>query len=948
MNILYNIRIRIIVGLIFLSYFSSAQVIVTDPAFPTADDSVKITFDSQSGSAGLANYSGDVYAHVGVITDLSTSPSDWKYVKTNWGQNTPETKLTKVGSFAYEFTIAPDIRTYFGVPASEKILKIALVFRSAAEVGGSWLTGKNTDGSDIFVAVYEPGLQIALSKPINGFELVEFNDTLDLNLTATGADSVFLFANNVKIKSDSGNVLLDTILANQYNKLWIKGAAKDTLNNYVVDSFYYFVRKPVSIEPLPAGIKEGINYLDTHRVVLCLYAPLKSYAFVIGDFNDWQIDSGFYMKQTPDSNYFWLEISNLQSTKEYIFQYLIDGDIKVGDPYAEKVSDPWNDSYITAATYPNMLDYPKNKTSGVATVLQIKQAKYQWIDTSFVAPKQEDLIIYELLVRDFVKEHTFEAVLDSINYFKRLGINAIELMPVNEFEGNSSWGYNPNYYFAVDKYYGPKNSFKKFVDVCHQNGIAVILDVVYNHSFGTSPYVLMWWDHDNNRPASNSPFFNPIPKHDYNVGYDMNHESMVTRKYISRSLKFWLEEFKVDGFRFDLSKGFTQKNTLGNVGAWGQYDAARIHTLEAYKDTIQSVNPNAYTILEHFADNSEEKDLSGRGMMLWGNLNHSYSEAAMGYNAAGKSDFSWISYQKRGWTQAHVVGYMESHDEERLMYKCDQWGGGDGDYSTKVKSTGLLRMQLDAIFFLTIPGPKMIWQFGELGYDYSIDYNGRTGEKPIMWDYYSNANRKRVYDFYGSLSALRTQYPVFQTTNYTLDVSTEMKRIVLLDSVMNVLIIGNFDVKRGDIIPDFPAIGYWYDYFSGDSLMIKDVLKPISLAPGEYHLYTDVKLAKPNFNDTLWSPPLPEIPAGISEVYPNPTNSSFTISINTGTIAETKVEIMINDMNGAVVYEYTTTIPGQGNIHINNAHYLKSGLYFVHIIAAGYNETKKLIIFNQK
>ena len=79
------------------------------------------------------------------------------------------------------------------------------------------------------------------------------------------------------------------------------------------------------------------------------------------------------------------------------------------------------------------------------------------------------------------------------NYIERLEINAIELMPTNEFEGNSSWGYNPNYYFAPDKYYGPRNNFKAFVDACHERGIAVIIDLVLNHAYGSCPFVQMYW-----------------------------------------------------------------------------------------------------------------------------------------------------------------------------------------------------------------------------------------------------------------------------------------------------------------------------------------------------------------------------------------------------------------------------------------------------------------------
>jgi len=928
---------------IFLTISITAQLIVTQPSFPLDSDSIVITFNSAEGSAGLANYNGDVYLHTGVITNQSTSPSDWKYVKTNWGENTPATKMTKIGNNLYQIKLSPDIRSYYSVPSSEKIEKIAIVFRSDVAVGGSYLEGKTADGSDIFIDVYEPGLQLSMNKPAGGFALVEFNDTFIVNLTATYADSVFLFVNGVLSKSDTGNVLVDTVIANQYNRLWIKAQAKDAANSIVADSFYLFVREPVSIEPLPTGIKEGINYINNSTVVLCLYAPEKSFAFVLGDFNDWSLDSAFYMKQTPDSNYFWLEISNLVDTTEYIFQYLIDGEIKVGDPYAEKVSDPWNDSYISDATYPNMLVYPKNKTSGIATVLQIKQKEYNWITTNFTPPREKDLVVYELLVRDFMEAHTFEAVIDSLHYLKSLGINAIELMPVNEFEGNSSWGYNPNYYFAVDKYYGTKNSLKKLIDICHQNGIAVILDVVYNHSFGTSPYVMMWWDKANNRPAPNNPFFNSIPKHDFNVGFDFNHESIATKKYISRALKFWLDEFRIDGYRFDLSKGFTQKNSLGNVSLWGQYDPSRINILNSYVDTIWSVNPKAYVILEHFADNSEEKTLSNRGFMLWGNSNYNYNEAAMGYFDSGKSDFSWISYKERGWSQPKVMGYMESHDEERLMYKCSQWGNTNGSYSIKEVKTYMQRASLDAMFFLTIPGPKMIWQFGELGYDISIDFNGRTGEKPIKWDYMQSNDRYNTYLVYSALNKLRTEESnCFQTADFDLNVSGKIKTIVLKDTSMNAVVVGNFDVEYDTLTMFFPHSGKWYDYLSGKEIEVKNNKFLFYLRAGEYHMLIDKKKDVPQWIIQPMNIIVDELKfEGKMEIMPNPNDGNFYIFID----SENDVELSFYDISGKSIGTFKVSGGEKRRVNVNDyTMNFRSGFYFCKMYDGEKIVTKKFIV----
>ena len=146
-------------------------------------------------------------------------------------------------------------------------------------------------------------------------------------------------------------------------------------------------------------------------------------------------------------------------------------------------------------------------------------------------------------------------------------------------------------------------------------------------------------------------------------------------------------------------------------------------------------------ILEHFGPNNEENELANYGMMLWGNNNYNYAEAAMGYT----SDLTSVSYLGRGWSVPNLVSYMESHDEERLMYKTITYGNAAGNYNTQNLKIALKRMELDALFFLTVPGPKMIWQFGELGYDVSIDFGGRTSEKPIRWDYQADPDRHRLY-----------------------------------------------------------------------------------------------------------------------------------------------------------------------------------------------------------
>ena len=680
--------------LLVLGFISSifSQLVVTDPPLPVSNQAVSVTFDATLGDGGLAGYTGDVYAHTGMITENSISGSDWKYVKTNWGQNSADTKLTRIGPDLYQLDIGPDIREYYGVPGNEEILQMAFVFRSGVEVGGSYLTGKTESNGDIFVDVYEEGLSVSITKPALRPTLLELNDTLIVEISANDSDTIAYFNNGSFIKKIAGTMLTDTIIADQYGKFWLKAIATND-GGEAVDSTYYFVRSEVVVEDVPAGIRDGINYLDGSTVVLCLPAPGKEYIFVIGDFSNWELGDDTYLKQTPDGERFWVEISGIEPGKEYVYQYLIDGGLKIADPYCDKISDPWNDQYIDDETYPGLIAYPDGKTNGIASVLQTSQPEYNWEVTNFTPPDVEDLVIYELLVRDFTEKHSYQAVIDTLDYLEKLGINVVELMPVNEFEGNISWGYNPSFYFAPDKYYGPREKLKELIDECHKRGMAVLIDLVLNHSFGQSPFVQMYFDGSN--PTEDNPWYNVHSNFlnpDAQWGYDFNHESSYTQDLVDSVNSYWMSEYKFDGFRFDFTKGFSN-NIKGSNDPWGSnYDADRVRLLKRMADEIWARNPNAIVSFEHLAVNSEEEELAEYGILMWGNMNHEYGESAMGY----PSNLSYIDYRKRGWDVPHSLGYMHSHDEERLAYKCYQWGNLDNpDYNIKDTTVALERLQAE-------------------------------------------------------------------------------------------------------------------------------------------------------------------------------------------------------------------------------------------------------------
>ncbi len=839
---------------------SIAQLITTTPSFPKDTSNVSIVVDCSKGNQGLFGYgnTNDVYAHVGVITNLSTGPTDWRYVKFTWATTNAQAQAVSLGNNRYQYIIN-NPRSFFAVPAGETILKITFLLRN----GAGTVVQRNTDGTDMYIPIYtnalagkylEPPLEpkfIPVPEPINKV----VGQRVKVNYLTNSLADITIFFNGTAVNAvSSSNSIIDSPLISTSGNQQIvvrSTAAAVTIN----DTINFFVAPPSNILPQPPGTVDGINYEpgDT-SVTFVVYAPGKSRVTAIGDFNNWVETSTYVMNRTPDGLRHWVRVTGLTPGTEYAYQFLVDGSLKIADPYTQKVLDQQNDPFINAGTYPNLKPYPAGKTTGIVSVLQTAEPAYTWQINNFSRPDKRGLVIYEMLLRDFVAAHDWKTLKDTLGYLKNLGVNVIELMPLNEFEGNVSWGYNPSFYFAPDKYYGPKNRLKEMIDECHKQGIAVVMDIALNHSFGQSPMVQLYFDNSTGRPAVDNPWFNPTPRHAFNVGYDMNHESLATRYFFSRVVEHWLKEYKIDGFRFDLSKGFTQVNTCDangnncNVGGWSAYDASRVAIWKRYYDTLQLKAPGSYVILEHFADNTEEKELSDYGMMLWGNANFFFNEATMGF--LPQSNFESVMSTSRGWTQPALIGYMESHDEERLMYKNLNFGNSSGSYNVRDLNTALRRNEMAASFFLMMPGPKMIWQFGEQGYDFSINHctNGtvnnacRLDPKPIKWDYLQIAARKRLTDAYTGLLKLRA-HPLFSkaflTNRVDYNLAGAFKWLRITTDTSNIVVVGNFDVNVAPGQVTFQNAGTWYNYTTGAVFNATGGAQAMTLQPGEYAVYVN-------------------------------------------------------------------------------------------------------------
>lgn len=855
--------------LLFLLLFLFAGILVsaqisTDPALPVASKKVVITFDSSKESR-LGFYTSDLYAHTGVLIDGKT---DWQHVIGNWGDNTVQPKLTHTGNGIYQLEISPDIKQFYSVAAGEKVIKMAFVFRSSDGT-------KQTN--DLLVNVYTEGLAIEITQPANN-SMVAKNQSITISAISSENATQKLFINETLLTQNTGTSIFANYTFTESGSYNIIAEAVSG-DKSVRDTNQIFVRGDVETLPKPAAYRKGINYPSATSAALVLWAPYKEFVYVLGDFNNWQPDNQYLMKK--DGDYFWIEINGLETGKEYAFQYFIDGQIKIADPYTEKILDPWNDNNISAETYPDLIQYPTGQTERIVSVLQPGQTPFYWEVNNFQVPDKQKLLIYELLVRDFMAEHTYKSVREKLDYLEDLRINVLELMPVNEFEGNSSWGYNPSFYFAPDKYYGPKEELKKLIEECHKRGIAVVIDMVLNHSYGQSPFVQMYMDNWTITPEN--PWYNRqsnFQNTSLQWGYDFNHESTATRELVDSVAAFWMKEYKIDGFRFDFTKGFS--NTPYSASSWGSdYDAPRIANLKRMSSEIWKRNPDALVIFEHLADNSEETELANSGIMLWGNMHGSYYEAARGNT--GSSDLSWALYNRRGWNQPNLVSYPESHDEERIMYSIKINGLSNDSYNIKNQTTALKRIELNSLFHILLPGPKMIWQFGERGYDQSINRceNGtvsndcRLSPKPSYWQYLNNPDRVALFKVMAKLNELKQTYDEFSPETFTTDLTGAVKWYKLTSGTNHVLAAGNFDIVEKTASVTFPATGKWYEFFSRDSVEINSANQSLTLAPGEYRLYSTRKFDDPHVvtkNKT-------EIQKSSQiSIYPNPAKSEINVS----------------------------------------------------------------------
>lgn len=777
---------------LFATIGAKAQMFTTSPSpLQNSSKDVVITFkDSKSDSKSqgkLMTLTTDLYAHIGVYT--TASPSEWKNAP-KWGTNTAKYTFKYISANTWKLTIG-DLRQYFNITdPAERITKVCIIARNAAST---------IQTSDQFIDVMEDGFAALLTNDAEATVLTAAK-TINFTLSTTQAAklSIVITKDGSQVaKKDAANA---TTLSLGYN-FAAKGAytvtatannGKETITKTA--SILFMSASPAAT--YPGGVpKMGPVAQSNGDVIFCLAAPQKSSVLLVPSWDDYQtLDKNVMSYQDYGGNrYFWIRVKGLDPNKQYPYYFIVDGTISVGDPYAKLVLDCYSDKWLPDNVYPNRPRYPYDKVDNtMLAVYHGNQDNYNWKVKNFDIPEPSKLVIYEMLFRDFTGDGTdqdgkffgtIRGAIKKFQYFLDLGVNAIELMPVMEFNGNNSWGYNTNFYMALDKAYGSPDDLKEFIDLCHQHDIAVILDIVFNQSDGLHPWYQMY-------DIASNPFYNKTAPHDWSVLNDWKQENALVQQQWKDAIAYWMTQYKVDGFRFDLVKGLGSGATSGAYGSTDGYNAKRIENMKKIHTYITAVNPKGIHINEFLGDSKEEVEYGKDGQYNWNNQSWLSGAYAAGLpNIAEK--LAYYSTSACGRDGRSNISYAESHDEERLGYHQlntkATWEKNNTKYTNKMSKASLKdRMsRLGAVavhLLMTKDATPMIWQFGELGADQTTKEAGGgndTSPKKVIWDYYNQPSRKVLFDTYSKMIGLRRANPeLFSDNNATFTYSSNSTNLV--------------------------------------------------------------------------------------------------------------------------------------------------------------------------
>lgn len=585
-----------------------------------------------------------------------------------------------------------------------------------------------------------------------------------------------------------------------------------------------FVTAPAPDRDLP----RGGAFRDFERpgtATFFLTAPYKPAVHLAGDFNGWNPRAT--PMHTDGDGLFWVTVP-LRGPTHYRFVVTLDDtgqQVWVADPCAREIRwDKW----------------------GAVAFLGDDPA-YAWRDQEWQRPPLRDLIIYELCVRDFSGEKRdggarfgdFAGLQCKLDHLQALGINAIELMPISEFPGDSSWGYNPVFYMAPKWLYGRPAELKALVDEAHGRGIAVILDLVFNHAWPQHPYYHMYPPLFGPQGEA-LPDFNPFFHHHHNGhangwgGLDWDHSSPYTLAYMQDIVRFWLDEYHMDGFRFDWLGGVEYDPWQPQRDGFDPFSG-----IAPIARAARDAAPDCYQIGEYWPIHGTNPAKTAARLVrqteidaVWnGAFHHTLENCLFQTWQWERQDMARNlgGFRAQGFGRAdQVINYVVSHDERRPEHELQFWGAHIQPVRAKDANRwptrwhfALQKARLGLAVLFTSPGVPMLLAGQEFGEDSprTIDF------WPLDWKKLALIEGRAQFEFVQKLICLRQDHPALRSDfiEYYPDDFPRNKviRYKRWDGEGDVgVVAGNFDSVPHTVGLGFPHDGHWREALTGRKVQV--------------------------------------------------------------------------------------------------------------------------------
>ena len=416
--------------------------------------------------------------------------------------------------------------------------------------------------------------------------------------------------------------------------------------------------------------------------------------------------------------------------------------------------------------------YAREAASGELGLFDTQAVPYVWNDAAYKTPNLDDLIVYELQIEQF--NTTFDGVIERLPYLMGLGVNCIELMPVTSQKKDFDWGYGPLHFLAINQTFGPSDSLRRLVDACHQRGIAVILDSVYQHVDPDFAYCSVYRTAGIPSPMIR-PDPNPLPSLWF--GPQTAFEDQFTQDYFLAVNQYFLNEFHVDGFRYDYVAGYYDQNPATKYGTlvYNTYQASipipRFQNPAGYSgilqvaedlDTPQAILQQTYTVAT-WQNNLLSKC---EDMAMWNYVDEAFvHDLLLDLNNGG-----YPNTQSMNGVQVPVAPfqYTDSHDHSFLVTFVGNTSAGNPDIATVYAGDRSIfyKLQPFAIALYTCRGVPMLWEGQEFADDYVLPNGGDLRihfQRDMNWSYFYDAFGNPLITLYRKLAKLRRNLPALRS-----------------------------------------------------------------------------------------------------------------------------------------------------------------------------------------